>query len=103
MPTEAEKVCLSGGSEVIGAWSSDVHDLSGSAKRKRPRALLRVRWRPRQRQEGAGHAIFTGKINIATKLLPLLRRRCGLHGNWWMAYAPRSICRGTRPCQFVQG
>ena len=36
-------------------------------------------------------AIFTRKVIVTTRLLPLLRRRCGLCGNGGMAHASRSI------------
>ena len=49
------------------------------------------------------HAIFRRKVIVATRLLPLLRRRRGLCGNGGMAHASRSICRGARARQYVQG
>jgi hypothetical protein len=56
---------------------------------------------PLARKRGR-HGIFTGKIVVATLLLPMLRR-CGLHRIGRMANASRGICRGARPRQPDQG
>src|ERR1700722_5042841 len=49
------------------------------------------------------HAIFTRKVIVATRLLPLLWRRRGLCGDGRMAYASRSVRRGPWARQYVQG
>ena len=48
------------------------------------------------------HVNFRGKISIATKLLPLLRRRWRLRGNGWMAHAERSLRGGPRSRQLFK-